>query len=76
MSKQEERLRERAYYSARRYKPEECAVGVPYERMARIVRSIEGSQLGTAMPDNEAGSRLLGRPDKIERLVDLDAHLK
>ena len=59
-----------------RFKPEELGLGVPYDRMARIVRSIEGSQLGVAMPDNEAGSRLLGRRDKIERLVDLDAHLK
>ena len=52
------------------------AGGISCFRMAHIVRSIEGSQLGTAIPDNEADSRLLGRPDKIERLVDLDAHLK
>jgi uncharacterized protein (DUF169 family) len=61
---------------AAKFKPEECAVCVPYERMARIVSSIEGSHLGTATPDGEAGSKILGYPHKLSRLADLDRHLK
>lgn len=57
-------------------RPEECVVGVPYDRMARIVRSIEKSHVGTAVPDNEAGTRFLGRPDKLHRFEGYDAHLK
>jgi len=59
-----------------KFKPEEVAVGVPYERIARIVNSIEGSHLGTAVPDSEAGSRILGIPHQLCRLADLDLHLK
>jgi len=61
---------------AAKFKPEEMAVGVPYERIGRIVNSIEGSHLGTAVPDGEAGSRVLGIPHKLSRLADLDRHLK
>lgn len=58
------------------FKPEELGLGVPYDRIPRIVRSIEGCHLGTAVPDNEAGTRLLGREDHLHRLADLDRYLK
>lgn len=57
-------------------RPEECVLGVPYYRIARMVRSIDKSHCGTATPDNEAGTRLLGRPDKLHRFEGYDAHLK
>ncbi|MFC1867835.1 DUF169 domain-containing protein [Thermodesulfobacteriota bacterium] len=58
------------------FKPEECVLGVPYVRMRRIYRSIDKTHVGTACPDNEAGTRFLGRPDKLHRFEGYDAHLK
>jgi uncharacterized protein (DUF169 family) len=42
-----------------KYKPEEMVVAVPYERLSRIVDSIDRSIAGTAEPDGNVASRIL-----------------